>query len=160
MRAGNLDSPAAPTDPGSAMYTLEDIWGLLNDGIWPTKRAGAFAEPGVAPGSTGHTLDQLLWLVRTRAPAARTGQTTQYAPGDDGARRMGVVWPIPRFTDNNNGTVTDNLTGLIWLKTANPFGTRAWATALNDCHLLSDGEGGPSDGSADGECRACVSCRA
>jgi len=24
-----------------------------------------------------------------------------------------VAWPIPRFTDNGNGTVRDNLTGLI-----------------------------------------------
>ena len=75
VRAGNLESPAAPSDPGSAMYTLEDVWNLIKDGIWPTKRAGAFAEPGAAPGSTGHTLDQLLVLVSTRAPAARTGPT-------------------------------------------------------------------------------------
>ncbi len=46
----------------------------------------------------------------------RTGQTTSYATGDDGDLQVGVDWPLPRFTDNNNGTVTDNLTGLIWLK--------------------------------------------
>jgi hypothetical protein len=37
--------------------------------------------------------------------------------------QKGVAWPNPRFTDNNNGTVTDNLTGLIWLKNANCIGT-------------------------------------
>ena len=49
----------------------------------------------------------------------KTGQTTSHAAGDDGDLEMGVNWPIPRFTDNGNGTVTDNLTGLIWLKDAN-----------------------------------------
>jgi Protein of unknown function (DUF1566) len=38
----------------------------------------------------------------------------------------------PRFTDNSNGTITDNLTGLIWLKNANcPNGTRTWQGALD-----------------------------
>ena len=30
--------------------------------------------------------------------------------------------PATRFTDNRNGTVTDRLTGLIWLKHTNCFG--------------------------------------
>jgi hypothetical protein len=38
--------------------------------------------------------------------------------GHDGDYQMGVEWPNPRFTDNGDGTVTDNLTGLIWLKDA------------------------------------------
>jgi len=50
------------------------------------------------------------------APVPKTGQTTSYATGDDGDLQRGVAWPNPRFTDNEDGTVTDNLTGLIWLK--------------------------------------------
>ena len=57
------------------------------------------------------------------APVHKTGQTTSYATGDDGDLEKGVAWPNPRFTDNSDGTVTDNLTGLIWLKNANCFGT-------------------------------------
>ena len=57
------------------------------------------------------------------SPVPKTGQTTSYATGDDGELEKGVAWPNPRFTDNNNGTVTDNLTGLIWLKHANCFGS-------------------------------------
>ncbi|MGC9023085.1 MAG: hypothetical protein ACP5J5_08205, partial [Dissulfurimicrobium sp.] len=49
----------------------------------------------------------------------RTGQTQSYGARDDGALQMGATLPTPRFTDNGNGTVTDNLTGLIWLKNAN-----------------------------------------
>ena len=56
------------------------------------------------------------------APVPKTGQTVSYATGDDGDLQKGVAWPDPRFTDNSDGTVTDNLTGLIWLKNANCFG--------------------------------------
>ena len=52
------------------------------------------------------------------APVPRTGQITQYGPGDDGELQTGVSWPNPRFTDNGDETVTDNLTGLMWLKDA------------------------------------------
>ncbi len=47
---------------------------------------------------------------------AATGQTTTYAAGDDGALRKGTAWPEVRFTVNGDGTVTDHLTGLIWLE--------------------------------------------
>jgi len=47
------------------------------------------------------------------APVPRTGQTWTYAPGDDADLLKGVEWPVPRFTDNGDGTVKDNLTGLI-----------------------------------------------
>ncbi|MFZ4857130.1 MAG: DUF1566 domain-containing protein [Desulfuromonadaceae bacterium] len=53
----------------------------------------------------------------------RTGQTTSYAAGDDGAQLKGVAAPLPRFADNGDGTVKDNLTGLIWLKDAGCFAT-------------------------------------
>ena len=48
-----------------------------------------------------------------------TGQTQSYHPRDDGFIQAGVPWPIPRFSDNSDGTVTDNLTGLMWTKDAN-----------------------------------------
>ena len=46
----------------------------------------------------------------------KTGQTLIYASGDDGNIQAGIEWPAPRFTDNGDGTVTDSLTGLMWLK--------------------------------------------
>ncbi|EDN67212.1 conserved hypothetical protein [Beggiatoa sp. PS] len=72
---------------------------------------------------------------------AKTGQTTSYATGDDGDLEKGTTWPNPRFTDNGDGTVTDNLTGLIWLENANcANAARSWATALNDvAQLNTDG---------------------
>lgn len=56
------------------------------------------------------------------ASLPRTGQITSYATGDDGDYEVGVAWPIPRFTDNEDGTITDNLTGLMWLKDAHCLG--------------------------------------
>jgi|GEM_PF-921742 len=52
----------------------------------------------------------------------RTGQTVSYEANDDGDLQMGVIWPSPRFNDNGNGTVKDNLTNLVWTKDANTPG--------------------------------------
>ena len=58
-----------------------------------------------------------------KAPVPKTGQTTSYdatnPARDDGAVQKGVTLPPRRFTDTGKGTITDNLTGLIWLKNAN-----------------------------------------
>ena len=73
----------------------------------------------------------------------KTGVTTSYAPGDDGALRRGVAWPNPRFTvvycdssgpcanqkadcDDggtvpNTDVVIDHLTGLMWLRDGDYF---------------------------------------
>ncbi len=82
---------------------------------------------------------------------AKTGQTTSYAVGDDGELQKGTAWPSPRFTDNNNGTVTDNLTGLVWLKNANCFGTQTWANALTSANTLASGACGLTDSSSVGD---------
>ena len=93
------------------------------------------------------------------APVPKTGQTVPHdqiniPPQDDGALKKGVAWPIPRFTDNNNGTVTDKLTGLIWMKNANAFGMRTWADAMGDAYNLhSDSIPGLTDGSKEGDWR-------
>jgi hypothetical protein len=62
----------------------------------------------------------------------KTGQTTSYATGDEGGLQKGVSWPSPRFTDNGDGTVTDNLTELIWLQNANrPNSAQSWANVVS-----------------------------
>jgi hypothetical protein len=59
----------------------------------------------------------------------QTGQTQCYdedgkiiscsGTGQDGEIQAGVAWPSPRFTDNGDGTITDDLTGLMWTKNVN-----------------------------------------
>jgi len=86
------------------------------------------------------------------APVPKTGQTTPLVAGDDGTWHKGVASPSPRFTDNNNGTVTDNLTKLIWMKNASNvgavgFGVKTWVGALFAANGLKSGDAGLSDGS-------------
>jgi hypothetical protein len=65
--------------------------------------------------------------------------------GHDGATQLGVA---RSYTNNGNGTVTDNATGLLWQKCSYglfggsgcEFGTLAtmnWATAQTDCSALT-----------------------
>ncbi len=69
-------------------------------------------------------------MKNTSFTVARTGQSECYSnfpgtlvdctgTGQDGEFQKGAPWPVPRFTDNGNGTVTDHLTGLMWLKDTN-----------------------------------------
>ena len=101
------------------------------------------------------------------SPVPKTGQTESVKSGDDGDLQAGVPWPDPRLTlgvteaeDSNgdgvcdgaetcDGTVTDNLTGLVWLQNANCFGERAWSDAIDDANLLA-GDGSSSCGLSDG----------
>jgi hypothetical protein len=69
--------------------------------------------------------------------------------------------PIPdsRFTDNRDGTVTDNLTKLVWLKNTNCFGIQDWQSAVLAAKSLKEGDCGPnpdlvlSDASSAGDWR-------
>ena len=56
------------------------------------------------------------------APCAGTGQ--------DGDAQAGLAWPSQRFTQNADTTVTDNLTGLVWIKDGNIMVSRdeGWDT--------------------------------
>ncbi|MCD4748680.1 MAG: DUF1566 domain-containing protein [Thermoanaerobaculales bacterium] len=107
------------------------------------------------------------------APArvGETGQKTCYdeegvviacaGTGQDGELQTGVAWPNPRFVDNSDGTVTDMLTGLIWLKDAScadlagtdTSGEAPWTTALTAAAALADGTCGLGDGSVAGDWR-------
>jgi hypothetical protein len=73
---------------------------------------------------------------------SRTGQTAASLAGDDASLPKGVAWPNPRFTvgeGESANCVTDNLTGLVWLK--NPIANRTWDKAIAYCDEL-DGTGG------------------
>jgi hypothetical protein len=88
-------------------------------------------------------------------PVPKTGQMQSYVAGDDGTWKKGVAWPTPRFTDNHNGTVTDNLTGLIWMQNASYFAAKNWADAVSAANGLAagPGENDLKDGSKAGDWR-------
>lgn len=124
----------------------------------------SFSEPSAGPATgTMHTLDEIYELAGLRARVPKTGQTTSWYSDDDGAQRKGVAWPNPRFTINNDGTVTDNLTGLVWLRNANCSqffigddkgqNNRSWTTAITAAVRLQSGYCNLTDGSIEGEWR-------
>ncbi|MBF0566971.1 MAG: DUF1566 domain-containing protein [Nitrospirae bacterium] len=93
-----------------------------NSYVWP-----------VRAGQSGSFGNSAIWA---------TGQTQSYHSGDDGAIKTGAVWPSPRFIDNGDGTVMDNLTGLTWTKNANLAGTyKTWQQALDYVASMNTGAG-------------------
>jgi len=105
-------------------------------------------------------LDEILSAVQNsriadkqKMQVVKTGQNTSYGDRDDGELESGVSWPDPRFTDNLDGTISDNLTQLIWDKNANRFGKRTWAQALCDCNNLADNDDDLDDGSVPNDWR-------
>ncbi len=67
--------------------------------------------------------------------------------------------PDSRFSDNKDGTVTDNLTKLVWLKNTNCYGILDWQSAIMAAKNLKDGDCSInpdlilSDGSSPGDWR-------
>lgn len=109
--------------------------------VWPVR--GPVKRSTIAIPKTGQTScsDQ----TGTEIDCTNTGQ--------DGELQKGVEWPSPRFTDQLNGTVTDNLTGLVWLKNAMCFHSARHEDALVNCGALASGACGLSDGSVPGDWR-------
>lgn len=91
----------------------------------------------------------------SNAPAsvAASGQQTSFAAGDDAALKKGRAWPSQRFIDNNNGTVSDALTGLVWLKNAGCLAPALWVNAVAAANGLANGACGLTDGSSAGQWR-------
>jgi hypothetical protein len=71
-----------------------------------------------------------------------TGQTTAYGPGSDGAIQAGCA---QSYTDNGDGTITDNCTGLMWEKKDDSGGlhdkdnTYTWSGASYGTTNIMDG---------------------
>jgi len=60
---------------------------------------------------------------------------------------------VGRYAVCGDGTVKDNLTGLIWLEDANCFGAQFWASASISAEQLADGQCGLTDRSSPGDWR-------
>ena len=98
-----------------------------------------------------------------RISLPKTGQTTCYnengnmidcaGTGQDGETQAGVASPEPRFQDNGNGTITDKMTGLIWLKNANCYSPLNFDTSIQAANELENGKCGLTDGSVAGDWR-------
>ena len=121
--------------PSGLFFNVIDLLALLNNSVIGADFA---AYDGTSP---------LITL-----PA--TGQQASYAAGDDATLHKGAAWSAAtRFTDNQDGTVTDNLTGLIWLQDVSCLGSATWSNALTAANTLASGQCSLNDGSAGGTWR-------
>ena len=143
-------APAADNTHGATAANVlagKTFWGLrTSGGVWGLQTGtGTGASYAAGVPKTGQKVCYDASNVLTACPGSPAGQ--------DGALQKGVAYPNPRFTDNGNGTVTDNLTSLIWLKNANCFGTRTWSQAMGDAAGLASGACGLTDGTVAGAWR-------
>ena len=148
---------APSTGPNDTMCTTDQLMALAP----AADNTNGAVTGDVASGKTFWGLRTGAWGLKTGtgavsgapAPLAKTGQTATYATRDDGALQQGIS-TSPRFTDNSDGTIKDNLTGLIWLKNANCYSTyQIWAQAMTDANSLASGSCGLTDGSSAGQWR-------
>ena len=129
----NYGSSQSFTITPDVNYTIGDV---LVDGV----SAGAVTSYSFANVNATHTISvSCTPSVVTDLP--KSGQTSIYASGDDGNIQAGVEWPVKRFTDNGDGTLTDGLTGLMWLKDGGCLYKKSWSTALT---TIVDFSGSPA----------------
>lgn len=95
------------------------------------------------------------WLPSLSGELAAQGQRGQQ--GIQGPPRINADPPCfddtNRYVDCGNGTVTDTVTGLIWLKDAGCLGSATWAAANESAAQLANGQCGLTDKSVPGDWR-------
>jgi hypothetical protein len=137
-----------------AVLTVISVMALF---ILPGITLSGSLEPSGPPSGTMHTLDDIYYKINSltcdQAYVEKTGQTTSYSNGDDGYHEKGMRWPDPRFTNNGDGTTTDNLTGLVWMTAPCWSNDLTWAEAITMGNSLHNGDCDLTDGSTPGQWR-------
>ncbi len=175
---GDLNPAAAPGDTNS--HTLENIHNRLDTGADGSE--SAFTEPAAVPGATGHTLNQIMDKApviddtdgATAADVAEGKTFWSLISGEWGLKTGAYEEPVPtcsgtsygttdRWCDNENSTVTDMTTGLVWLKNANctaelaginnSTGKLDWSNAVIWSSAVKNEDCGLADGSVEGDWR-------
>jgi len=145
------EPPTGPT--AGSMYTLNQIMAKapLTDNTDGAQKGHVLAGKKFW-GLTGAQWGQMTGT-RAPAPVPRSGQTVKVSNYDDGDLQKGILWPNPRFIDNIDGTVTDKLTGLIWLQDASCWSSDNWSDSVGRPYGLKSGDCNLSDGSESSDWR-------
>lgn len=139
--SADVDAAVALVDSNyAAIKTSLENKSIDMTGIKPSGYDDAIASIVIASGDavagdlladkTATTAAGAITGTRPLTAVAKTGQTSTTVANDDGALQRGVASPTPRFVDNADNTVTDNLTGLMWTKSYQLSGAVAWGLAL------------------------------
>lgn len=151
------------TNPGSGYTSAPSVTITPNAGLHMSVHATATVSDGkvesvfIASGGSGYSPSTPPTISFSGGGGSGAAATAAVVTKHDdcywSAQGVGVPSPSPRFTDNKDGTVTDNKTGLIWLANTNAFGEVTWEQAMADCSSLVSGSYGLTDGSKAGEWR-------
>lgn len=143
MATGTYSDGSARDITGTAAWSSSNttIAGVDASGLVTAGNAGAATISASLSGISGDTTVTVQGAVNL----ARTGQSTSYVADDDGATQVGVAWPGPRFVIDDCGTpgvngddvVTDQLTGLTWVRDHGGATTRTWQQSLDYANALS-----------------------
>ncbi len=138
------------------------LFGVVGDSKVVDTSSGDAVSGEIVSGKKAWVAGMEVTGMRPLSPMPKTGQTDCYdaggnsisctGTGQDGEYQKGVTMSL-RFIDQGDGTVRDNLTGLIWLKNANCFGLQNWTTALSSANILLSGNCGLNDSSVAGDWR-------
>lgn len=105
---GRLES-SEPRRPGE----VHSFLGACGEAVATALAGGGLvADPRSCDADLG-TCTTSLEICNTSSRLPKSGQTTSYGPGSDGAVQAGRALS---YTDNGDGTITDNVTGLMWEK--------------------------------------------
>lgn len=125
--------PTSPISPGGSSFFNVRFW-TMSSGEKTVTLTIENDDPDENPYTITITATGMVPPVKIPV----TGQTTSYAAGDDGDLEKGLIWPSPRFTEDEDGIITDDLTGLMWRKDAGA-GNRSWSSAVSYANNLTFG---------------------
>ncbi len=152
---------AAEQGNGYAQFDLGMMYDKGEGGKRDYAKAAAWYQKAAEHGHTDaqKALDNLNSAQTTKSNEGNTGTSNgdkALAQVTDTETRLNNFLnsqDVGRFKDNNDGTVTDTKTGLIWLENANCFDRQNWNNAAAKAAELSSGACGLSDGSYTGQWR-------
>jgi hypothetical protein len=150
-----LSGQSAHGEIGPTGYRIEDLYQyIVSNGSTAPIEGGHSLSPSSLPrASAMHTLMDVMHELKEKLPChcggmPVTGQmdcsdadgmeivcSSADYPGQDGFYQAGCHM-AGRFVDNEDGTVTDNCTGLMWQKDPAP-GAHTWQQALQYCEGLN-----------------------
>jgi Protein of unknown function (DUF1566). len=125
MKSIHAPKPVGVILFSSLLMATSLLSGCSKDSVVSTSTNSVLTYP-IVDTHQGLTYDNLTQITPPAEGEAYYGQDAQYTGNS------------PSYTDNGNGTITDNVTGLVWSQEVSKF-SMSWAQASNYCDTLTTG---------------------